>query len=55
LLEAGQALDIEMEKITRKRMFITHHGRPRMQIAPAALGLRCGREERSRNPTAPSL
>src|SRR5271170_177833 len=35
LLEAGHALDIEMEKITRKRRLITDHGRQRMQIAPA--------------------
>lgn len=97
LLEAGQALDIEVEKISGKRMLIAHHRGQRMQIAPAAetgaaqnaadggrtesgalrnlisrtmlaaefenqphrldemaLGLRCGREERSRNPGVPS-
>lgn len=36
LLEAGHALDIEMEKIAGKGMFITHHRRQGMQIAPAA-------------------
>ena|ERR1035438_2973845 len=36
LLEAGQALDVEMKKIAGKRMLIAHHGRPGMQIAPAA-------------------
>src|SRR5208282_5064772 len=36
LLEAGQALDVEMEEIAGKGMLIAHHGRQRMQIAPAA-------------------
>jgi hypothetical protein len=36
LLEAGHTLDIEMEKIAGKGMFITHDRRQRMQIAPAA-------------------
>ena len=36
LLEAGHALDVEMEEIAGEGMFIAHHGRPRMQIAPAA-------------------
>ena len=36
LLEAGHALDIEMEKIAGKGMFIPHHRRQGMQIAPAA-------------------
>jgi hypothetical protein len=36
LLEAGHALDVEMEEIARKGMLIAHHRRPRMQIAPAA-------------------
>jgi hypothetical protein len=36
LLEAGQALDVEMEKIAGEGMFIAHHGRQGMEIAPAA-------------------
>ena len=36
LLEAGHALDIEMEKIAGKGMFVAHHRRQGMQIAPAA-------------------
>src|SRR5580700_12210383 len=36
LLEAGHALDVEMEEIAGKGMLITHRRRPRMQIAPAA-------------------
>jgi hypothetical protein len=36
LLEAGHALDVEMEKISGKGMLITHHRGQRMQIAPAA-------------------
>ena len=36
LLEAGHALDVEMEKIAGKRMLVTHDRRQRMQIAPSA-------------------
>jgi hypothetical protein len=36
LLEAGHALDVEMEEIAGKRMLIAHHRRQGMQIAPAA-------------------
>jgi hypothetical protein len=36
LLEAGQALDVEMEEIAGKGMLIAHHWGPRMEIAPAA-------------------
>ena len=36
LLEAGQALDVEMEEIAGKGMLIAHHRRQGMQIAPAA-------------------
>ena len=36
LLEAGHALDVEMEEIAGEGMLIAHHGRQRMQIAPAA-------------------
>ena len=36
LLEAGHALDVEMEKIAREGMLIADHRRSGMQIAPAA-------------------
>jgi hypothetical protein len=36
LLEAGQALDVEMEKIAGEGMLIAHDRRQGMQIAPAA-------------------
>jgi len=36
LLEAGQALDVEMQQISREGMLIAHYGRRGMQIAPAA-------------------
>jgi len=35
LLEAGHALDVEMQKIAGKGMLIAHHRRQGMQIAPA--------------------
>src|ERR1700675_1464220 len=35
LLEAGQALDVEMEQIAGSGMFVAHDGRGGMQIAPA--------------------
>jgi hypothetical protein len=35
LLEAGHALDVEMEKNARKGMLIADHRRSGMQIAPA--------------------
>src|ERR1700675_5118941 len=35
LLEAGHALDIEMEQIAGSGMFVAHDGRGGMQIAPA--------------------
>jgi hypothetical protein len=34
-LIAGHSLDVEMEQVPRKRMFIAHHGRSGMEIAPA--------------------
>ena len=34
--EAGHALDVQMHQVTRSGVLITHHRRPRMQIAPAA-------------------
>ena len=34
LLEAGHALDVEMEQVTGSGMFVTHDGWSRMQIAP---------------------
>jgi hypothetical protein len=35
LLIAGHSLDVEMQHISREGMFITHHRRAGMQIAPA--------------------
>jgi hypothetical protein len=35
LLEAGHALDVEMEQIAGSGMFVAHDGRGGMQIAPA--------------------
>ena len=35
LLEAGHALDVEMQEIAGSGMFVAHDGRGRMQIAPA--------------------
>jgi hypothetical protein len=34
LLIAGHALDVEMEQIAGSRMFIAHHGRSGMEMAP---------------------
>lgn len=36
LLEAAEALDIEMKQVSGEGMFVTHHGWGGMQIAPAA-------------------
>ena len=35
LLEAGHALDVEMEQVAGSSMFVAHDGRSGMQIAPA--------------------
>src|SRR5258708_30392208 len=35
LLVAGHSLDVEMQQISRVRMFIAHHRRSGMQITPA--------------------
>jgi len=34
-LISGHALDVEMEQVSGEGMFITHHGRRRMQMTPA--------------------